>query len=219
MKIPTPPSIPLQDLILQKQKEKGISKSQLVSLIGYPRNITKGIRRLNEYLHTLNAPSDDFVVNLLNTLGINGLDFSRALAASLDLMSKEAIDESKRRFKPHIIILRDRKITPRFIDEMITRQNTILIPDEIQDLPFKEELHEIFKIYNNFNDKIYYSKDSTVYNFSRTGLRYHRKHNHSMVFSADLRLKRIDITSPRSKFKMGLGNKLVDVLSGSPTHY
>ncbi|MBU1568584.1 MAG: hypothetical protein KJ630_23525 [Proteobacteria bacterium] len=218
MKPNSPASPTLQALIFQKLKEKGISKSQLVSSIGYPRNLNKGIRRLNEYLTTLEAPNDEFVINLLNTLSIDGLSFHRALNASIDLMNKEADEHSKRRFKPHIIVLRDKTITPRFIDEIITRQNTILIPDEIQNLSFTDELHEIFKIYDNFNDKIYYSNTSEVFRFTKTGLRYHRKHNYSMVFSANHHLKRIDITSPRSKFKMGLGNKLVDLLSGS-THY
>lgn len=214
MKHPAPPSsLTLKDLIFYKLKEKGISRSQLVQSIGYTRNITKGIRRLNEYLNTLEAPSDEFVINLLNNLGIDGLSFHRALSASIDLMNKEADDHAKRRFKPHVIILRDKTITPRFIDEIITRQNTVLIPDEIQNLSFTDELHEIFKIYDNFNDKIYYSNTTEVYNFTRAGLRYNRKHNYSMVFSADLRLKRIDITRPRPRIKMGLANKLVDVLS------
>lgn len=210
-----PSSTPtLQDLILQKQKEKGLSTAQLVFSIGYTRNITKGIRRLNCYLSTLEAPSDDFIINLLFTLDINGLDFHRALSASIDLMNKEAGEHAKRTFNPHIIILRDKVITPRFIDEIITRQNTVIIPAELQDLPFTEELQEIFKIYHNFNDKIYYSNTSEVFNFTRAGLRYNRKHNYSMVFSADLRLKRIDITRPRPRIKKGLGNKLVDVLVG-----
>jgi hypothetical protein len=212
MKIPAP-SPTLKDLIFYKLKEKGISRSQLVQSIGYTRNITKGIRRLNDYLNTLEAPSDEFVISLLNTLSIDGLSFHRALSASIDLMSKEADDHAKRRFKPHVIVLRDKTITPRFIDEIITHQNTVIIPDEIQTLPFKEELHEIFKIYNNFNDKIYYSNTSEVFHFSRAGLRYNRKHNYSMVFTPDLRLKRIDITRPRPSIKKGLGNKLVDVLS------
>lgn len=165
-------SISLQDLILQKQKEKGLSKAQLVQSIGYTRNITKGVRRLNHFMTTLNAPSDDFIINLLNTLDINGLDFSRALNASIDHMNKEAEEHAKSRFVPHVIILRDKNITPRFFDEMITQQHTVIIPEEIQALPFIEEIHELFKIYNNFKDKVSYSKDSTVLHSSRAGLIY-----------------------------------------------
>lgn len=215
MKIPLSKSPTLQELVHQKQKEKDISTAELVAAIGYPRNINKGIRRLNEYLTTLEAPNDELVINLLSTLDINGLVFYKALLASIDLMNKNAEDRAKSSFRPHIIVLRDKKITPRFIDQIVTKQNTIIIPTEIQELPLIDELNEIFKIYNNFNHQIYYSNTKEIFNFTRTGLRYHRRHNYYLQFNSNLKLIRIGPVVPQAKVKMGLANRMVDLLSGS----
>ncbi len=215
MKIPPSKPPTLQELVKNKKRELGITTAQLVASIGYPRNINKGIRRLNDFLATLDAPNDEFVVNLINALAIDALSFHRALMASIDLMKKDAEDREKLKFRPHIIVLRDKKIQPILIDQILTKQNTIIIPAEIQELPLIDELNEIFKIYNNFNNRIYYSNTKEVHNFTRVGLRYHRKHNYFLQFNSNLKLIRVASIGPQAKFKMGLANRMVDLLSGS----
>ncbi len=86
-------------LITQRIKEKGLSRSQLVSAIGYT-NISKGTRRLNHFLNTLEAPYEQFITKLLSILEIDALSFNKAVNASLDQFSVDA----KRIFKPGKII-------------------------------------------------------------------------------------------------------------------
>jgi len=53
----------LESLIKQKIKEKGLTRFDLVLTLGYTKNITKGCRRLNTFIKTLEAPSEDFIIN------------------------------------------------------------------------------------------------------------------------------------------------------------
>jgi hypothetical protein len=104
-------------LITQRIKEKGLSRSQLVSAIGYT-NISKGTRRLNHFLNTLEAPSEQFITKLLSTLEIDALSFNKAINASLDKFNAESL----RTFKPYIEIILGIMIRPAFAYQAVKNQ-------------------------------------------------------------------------------------------------
>lgn len=87
----------LESLIKQKIIEKGLSRTQLVSAIGYS-NISKGCKRLDTFLKTLETPSEEFVTRITSVLEIDPVTFCRALAASRDQFSADL----KRTFNPYV---------------------------------------------------------------------------------------------------------------------
>ncbi len=87
----------LQKLILKKIEERGLSRFQLVSDIGYT-NISKGCQRLDTFLNTLEAPLEEFITKLISILEIDAVTFYRALTASLDQFSNDA----KKNFKSYV---------------------------------------------------------------------------------------------------------------------
>ena len=98
----------LQSLIKQKIKEKGLSRSQLVSAIGYS-NVSKGCQRLDTFLKTLEAPSEEFIVNIASVLEIDPVTFYRSVVASLDQFSTDS-----KRTKPYVEILLGIQVRPLF---------------------------------------------------------------------------------------------------------
>jgi hypothetical protein len=110
----------LKSLIKQKIIEKGLSRSELVSVIGYT-NISKGCKRLDTFLKTLEAPSGDFIVNITSVLGIDAVAFYRALTASLDQFSADA----KKNFDPYIEILLNIQIRPHFAYQAVKNMCSI----------------------------------------------------------------------------------------------
>lgn len=206
-----PPVSPtLQDLIFQQMRDKGLSKAQLVYSIGYTRNTNKGIRRLNQYLSTLQAPSEEFIINLLNTLDINGWAFHRALLASIRLMNAKA----ETSFKPHIEILVRDSPSPSFAARAFYSQRRTTVPPEVLSLPFLEEFSAVISsIYKQHVDTLSCKNDARkkmIY-----GFRYHRQHNYYLEFDTDCILKSIENTQAATRpEKKELGNRLVDLLIG-----
>ena len=98
----------LQKLVIARMKEKGLSRSRLIQSIGL-KNVSKGLRRLDHYLQTLESPSDElFIVKLLSVLDINGPDFCKSIVATQNKMSGDAM----RIFKPYLHILLGINIRP-----------------------------------------------------------------------------------------------------------
>ena len=75
---PSVTSPTLQQIVNDRMRSKGLSRHQLIQQIGYT-NVSKGLRRLDAYLETLTAPSDEFVSKLLDILGIDGPDLSKGI--------------------------------------------------------------------------------------------------------------------------------------------
>ena len=57
----------LQQVVNDRMRLKGLSRYQLIQQLGYS-NISKGIRKMDTYLRTLEAPNDEFIVRLLAAL-------------------------------------------------------------------------------------------------------------------------------------------------------
>ncbi len=195
----------LQALIKQKIIDKGLSRSQLVSAIGYS-NISNGCRKLTTFTSTLNAPSDEFIANLTSVLEIDPLTFYRAFQASLDQFSTEA----KRKFKPSVEIILGIQIRPLFAYCAVKNMCVIPVPEKLQSLPLSDEIEGIVAIFEN--------QVATVLNDNLRkhviGFNYNREHNSIMQFDAEFTLKETVFIQPRPTGKILFGNRVIDMLSG-----
>jgi len=201
IKVNSPPALTLQQLISKKMKEKEISRSQLVHSIGYT-NTTKGIRRFNDYLNTLYAPSDEFKSKLLSALGIDGLSYCKALAASMDEMNAKAKNE----FKPFVRLLINFSPSPCFAAQYVYGKCHLPIPEQILNFPFPEEIRSITHLYQEyaatlpFHDRI-------------IGFQYHREYEYFFEYDADLILKEVQFTRLKHEKKL-FGNRVFDMIIG-----
>jgi len=195
----------LQSLLKQKTQEKGLSRSDLVSSLGYT-NISKGCRRLNTFISTLEAPSDDFMINITSVLDINPVTFCRALAASQDQFSAKA----KRTFKPYIEIILGAQVRPLFAYCAVKNMCVIPVHEKLKSLPLSDEIQGITSVYKNHVATVL----SDNLGKHVIGFRYYREHNHYMKFDADLVLKETVFIQPRPSGRVPFGNRVVDMLSG-----
>ena len=136
----------IQQLINRKIREHCFSRNQLITALGY-QNISKGLRRYDNFLLTLNAP-EEFIQNLIEVLGIDALSFHKSMTISLDIMAKRKESEKKERFRPNIEILLDFTPRPLFVYQYVKQSTRAKVPAELQQLPIKEELAAVFTLYN-----------------------------------------------------------------------
>ena len=203
---PTYDHITLQKLLTTKIKERGLSRSELVRLLGYT-NVSKGLRRLDGYLTALHAPSDEFVVRLLCVLDINALEFSKAVSCTLDKMSADA----EKLFRPYIRILLGIQIRPSFAWQIVQNQCCLSVPQDLQDKPYREEMDAIFSLYKDHVEKVLNGrlKNNVI------GFEYHRKHDHYIRFNADLVLEEtVFVQQPIPSGKQPLANRMGNLLTG-----
>ena len=196
----------LQQLVLSRMKEKGLSRSQIIRSMGLT-NISKGLRRLDHFLQTLEYPSDEFVVRLLSVLDINGLEFCRAVTSTQSNMS----ESNRKVFTPYIRIQLGVQIRGAFAWQMVMNKCTTRVSEDIQALPFARELDAVIKAYTNHRDA--QLADSSLIRHV-TGFRYYRAHNYSLHFDADLVLRKIEFLAPSPSGRLPLANRLVNVLMG-----
>jgi len=200
MKNPT-----IEQLVKQRTHQKSLSLPQLVSELGYT-NISKGCRRLNEYLTSLHPPSDQFVVNLLCVLDINALEFSKAVSCTLDKMCADA----ETLFRPYIRILLGIQIRPAIAWQIVHNQCCLSVPQDLQDKPYREELDAIFFLYK---DHVETELNGRLKN-NIIGFEYHRKHDHYIRLNADLVLEETVFVPPILSGKQPLANRMGNLLMG-----
>ena len=198
MKNPT-----VQQLVKQKTHQKGLSFPLLVSELGYT-NISKGCRRLNEYLTSLYPPSEEFVVNLLSVLDINGLEFSKAVTCTLDKISAGA----EKLFRPYIRILLGIQIRPAIAWQIVHNRCCLSVPQDLQDKPYREEMDAIFSLYQDHVETVLNGrlKNNVI------GFEYHRKYGHYMKFNAGLVLEETVFVQPIPSEKQPLANRMGNLL-------
>ena len=159
---------------------------------------------MDTYLKTLQAPSDDFITNLTTVLDINPLLFCRAVSSTLNKMSADA----EKTFNPYIQILIDIQIRPAFAAQIVNRQCTVLVPEQLQHQPFENELHAVVSLYQeHFNTRM--SKLSLTNHIK--GFQYQRRHNYSMFFSADFVLTSVAFKQAVMRKKM-FGDRVMEML-------
>lgn len=194
-------SVPtLQQLISQRMKEKGLSRSKLVQELGYT-NIAKGIRRLDYYLINLKAPNDTFITELLRILEIDGFSFHRSLISSQETQT------AKRRaaFQPHVIIGIDFQPRPWFAAQFILLQRTISLNTTAHKGSLMEEIVNVISLYKHRINQLSYKG-------SITGFSYYRDYNYCLVFDEKCDLIDIRITQHQNQPEKTFGNRVIQVL-------
>ena len=199
-KIPTLPS-----LIKQQMKNKGLSRPDLVSALGYT-NISKGCRKLDQYLTTLEAPSNEFISTLLTALDIDGWSFYQSLSASLDKIS----DNTEKTFKPYIRVLLGIQIRPAIAWQIVHNRCHLLVPKNLPNKPYRDEINAVIALYQ---DHMETGLGENLKNHV-IGFEYHRKHDHYLRFNTDLVLKKTVYVQPIPQVKIPLANKVAGMLSG-----
>jgi hypothetical protein len=190
----------LQEVVLQKIQEKELSRPQLIQAIGY-KNISKGLRKLDIYLSSLQAPDDAFVKNLLRVLEIDGLTFYRSIKATLASMDRAAEKE----FKPYLVLEINFQPRPWFAAQAIYHQRTVQVPFDLQQLPFEEEVASVKALYEERVKNLSY--ESRV-----IGFEYYRRHNYCLVFDDAFVLTDAFFIQAGGNGKKYLGNRVVDLL-------
>ena len=210
MKNPT-----LQQLINQKIREKGLTRHQLVSTLGYT-NISKGCRRLDHYLASLHPPSEEFLVNLLSILEINFLEFNKAVLFT----HTQAQNNVKERFVPYLKLLIDFDIRPLIArQEFFKKYRNPLLPvhiqKHIQALPFNEEIKLVIATYQE-QYKLYLSKLNQHFadRCVGSGFRYYRHYDNYLEFNADAVLVSIVAVEHVSDTEQPIDNRVINMLTG-----
>jgi len=207
--------ITLQQLVNQKIRQKDLSRSQLVPNLGY-KNISKGCRRLEQYLKTLHPPSEEFVVQLLAVLSINGLEFSQAAACSRDSAERVADRRARERFSPHLKLSAKINISPLFVRQLLFRRYCIHpVPRQIQELSFQEEIAFVAKAYREtYNRLLAGISPQLARKCSDHGFQYFRHYDSYLEFNSDAVLVNIVTVQPVAETKLPLGNRVINMLSG-----
>jgi len=151
-------SNPLQKLVNRYLSENDISRSQFANNLGYT-NVSKGLKRLDNFLLTLKSPNPEFPALILKHLGSTADEFKVAYLAVLD-----ALDDQRRfEFTPMIRVTPKRRPSPLFLLSLYNIQ----VPENITNLDFDEELRIIRNLYKNHKIKFPTS----------TGFRYFRAYD------------------------------------------
>lgn len=199
----------LQKLISRRAKEKGLSRSGLVQAIGYI-NVSKGIRRLDTYLQTLESPGDDFINNLLSVLNIDTVSFCRSLSASLDKINSEANKRAREDFQPYIEVLIGIQIRGAIVWQAVHNMCRLSVSEDLQGKPYREEFDTVIALYQDHVENILHDNLKR----SVTGFHYHRAHDHYLKFNTDLILTKIVYVQPSPMIKLSLENRVANLLSG-----
>jgi len=210
----TPPT--LQELISERTKEKGLTPSKLAQAIGY-KNVAKGVRRLDIYLNTFKAPSDDFVRRLLMVLDIDGLSFHNALARSVNKMHCKADREAKEHFRPYLELSIKMEISPSFAAYMLHQKYCVYrLPSEMQNLPFHEELNLVLSVYQ---EKIQHMVSSLSHPAGKklvdAGFIYYRHYDSYLKFNSEGALVKTVAVQPVPETKQPFGNRVFNLLAGN----
>ena len=210
----TPPT--LRKLISERIKEKGLTLSKLVQAIGY-KNVVKGIRRLDTYLNTFKAPSDDFVRRLLLVLDIDGLSFHNALTRSVNKMHCKTDRKAKEHFRPYLELSVKLEMNPSFAAYMLRQKYCVhRLPSEIRNLPFHEELDFVLSVYQEkFQHMVSNLSHPAGKKLIDGGFIYFRHYNSYLRFNAEGVLLKTVSVQPVPDTKQPFGNRVFNLLAGN----
>ncbi len=202
--MPQQVSFPTIDRLITKRiKEKGYSLSQFVSALGYS-NTSKGCRRLDVFLRTLDSPSEEFIKKITSLLDIDCLTFFRATRATLDQFN--TVEKAK--FHPFVEILVDICIRPLFAAQMY--KNSCIVP-LCPELRNSSLIVEIERIKDKCKDHISSEMSERLRN-NICGFKYYREYNYYLKFDPDFMLEETGFIQHRPSEKILTGNKIFDML-------
>ncbi len=196
--------VTLHNLLTTKIKEPDLSRSRLVLRMGYT-NVSKALRRLDHFVQTLEAPSEEFIVRLRSALRVDNQEFAQAVAATL----RKIYADAEKAFQPFLQVLPGAQIRPGFAGAMIYNLCCLPVPEELLDLPYKEEIDSVIALYQGHVEAVLSGnlKKHVI------GFEYHREYNRLLRFNAELELEETVAVQPVAKGKILLGNRLANLLS------
>jgi hypothetical protein len=201
---PTYENVTLQKLLPVKIKELGLSRSALVRRMGYS-NVSKGLRRLDHYVQTLEPPSEEFADRLCAALLLTPREFDSVLECTY----KQLCAEAEKAFRPYLEVLLSIQIRPAFAWQLIHNLCCQAVPAELQEKSYQEEIDAVKALYQKrVADALSESLQKRV-----AGFVYHRKYNRSLQFNAELEFVKTIVVQPVARGKIPLGNRLANLLS------
>jgi hypothetical protein len=167
---------PLEQQLDHELKTRGMSRQELVQRMGY-RNISKGLRRLNELLSGL-SEYPQLLPRIEQALNLPDKRFWQA-AAELNAL---LIAEERRDFKPRIQVIPTVTPRPVFVAAMCPYLLNIEVPEQLVSLPVGEALSIVCDLYRKH-------RDNYPSGWPRgKGFVYHRSYDESFEFDAECQL-------------------------------
>ena len=165
-------SNPLQKLINRYLSDNNISRANFAKQLGYT-NVSKGLKRLDEFLITLKTPNPEFPALILKHSDISESDFQDAIQAVLETIN----DKLRKDFVPMV------RVIPIYYPSLLISlmHLNIKVPENIMDLPYDQEIKVICDLYLNFRAKVEFDVPENWASGAK-GFRYHRKFGETLVF-------------------------------------
>ncbi len=168
-------SNPLQKLINRYLSDNNISRANFAKQLGYT-NVSKGLKRLDEFLITLQSPNPGFPALILKHSDISESDFQDAIQAVLEKIN----DKLRKEFVPMV------RVIPIYYPSLLISlmHLNIKVPDNILDLSYDEEIKVICNLYLDFREKVEFDVPEN-WGSGAKGFRYYRQFNETLVFDRD----------------------------------
>ena len=123
-----PSNLPIAELISRRSHELGIGPSELVRRCGY-KNIDKGLRRVEELCRGESQRTRSLISGLSRALGVSDDVVQKAIDDTAKQLHQAEEAAWRASFKPHAIILTDRRIPqPIFVAAIIGELRRIDFP-------------------------------------------------------------------------------------------
>ncbi|NOQ50486.1 MAG: hypothetical protein GQ557_02315 [Mycoplasmataceae bacterium] len=168
----------LQSLISNYLKKHDISRSEFAKQLGYT-NISKGLKRLDNFLITLQSPNPELPALILKHSDISESEFELAYSAVLETIN----DKLRKDFVPMI------RVIPIYYPSLLISlmHLNIKVPENIMDLSYDEEIKVICDSYLDFRAKVEFDVPEN-WGSGAKGFRYHRNLNETLVFDKNCKL-------------------------------
>ena len=171
-------SNPLQSLISNYLKKHDISRSEFAKQLGYS-NTSKGLKRLDEFLITLQSPNSEIAALILKNTDIPESEFDLAYSAVREKIN----DKLRKEFSPGL------QVIPIYYPSLLLSlmHLELTLPENISDLSYDDEIKAICDLYLEFRAKV---KFDTPKNWASgaKGFRYYREFDETLVFDKNCKL-------------------------------
>lgn len=204
-------------LIKSTIQNKGIKKVDVVKGLGY-RNITKGLRRLNDCIQGEGKCSKKFLREVAGVLGIKEQVLDEAIEKTEDECRLEREEAARRReiyarknFKPYIYI-KTSETRPKSIGIVAFAGAAVYkcvgLPEEISSWPIERQIREVSKtVKRNYRERNGHSGQ-----FGKiTGYIYYRTYDEGIEFSIEGEVVGDSLGKPveDTEITLQVGNKTI----------
>jgi len=178
-------SNPLQKLINRYLSDNNISRANFAKQLGYT-NVSKGLKRLDEFLIALQSPNPELPALILKHSDISETDFQDAIQA----VQLKLDDKLRKDFVPMI------RVIPIYYPHPLSgmKHLNIKVPESILDLPYDQEIKVICDLYLKFRSKVEFDVPEN-WGSGAKGFRYFRNFGEVLVFDKNCKLLKNSNTS------------------------